>query len=107
MQVSKRQLRQIIVEEVSKEIREVFGDLSKPIPPEDLERAGLTFKGKTRPKQPKPPVSPIIPWDKVSDEAKQIAAQLERELRIPEEQTTSIVQKVLDLLRKKGISFGE
>ncbi len=109
MKVTQDRLRQIIKEEVTKQISEIVGDLTLPYDDETLTKAGLLGPhGKPRPRKP---ISPFIPWEEVSDEAKQIARELENSedfrVLVGHGETTSLVQKVLDLLRRKGIGFGE
>lgn len=95
MKLSSSQLRKIIKEELD----EVFGDLGEPYPEDALRKAGLRAKQKDQKKE----ITPFLPDELSLD----VIGDIKKEFGVPEEQATSIVQKVLDLLRKKGASFGE
>ena len=95
-------LRRIIKEEVARKLDEY--EKLQLIDPESLERAGLTYQGRL-PKRPKQPFSPFLDIRDVSPEAIEIANQLGGfHEDVP---TTSIVQRVLDILKSKGIGITE
>ena len=99
MKLSTSQLRKIIKEELKKHLDEIAGDLAKTYPEDVLKKAGLVAKTK----RPKKEITPFLPGELDLD----IVGDVEKEFGVPKEKATSIVQKVLDLLREKGISFGE
>ena len=95
MKLSVAQLKRIIKEELENHLDEIVGDLSKPYSEKTLASAGLRAKTE----RPEKEVTPFEPGE--------LSLDIEKEFGVPKKQATSIVQKVLDLLRKKGISFGE
>ena len=99
MKLSTSQLRKIIKEELKKHLDEIAGDLGTTYPEDTLKRAGLVAKTE----KPKKEITPFRP-DELSLE---IVGDVEKEFGVPKEKATSIVQKVLDLLRSNGVSLGE
>lgn len=106
MKLRPSDLRRIIREEVSKKLDEY--ESLKVMDPKTLEKAGITMDGRYRKPKPRPL---YLDPSEVSDEAKRIASELENSedfrVLVGHGETTSLVQKVLDLLRRKGIGFGE
>jgi hypothetical protein len=99
MKLSVAQLRRIIKEELEKHLDEIAGDLGTTYPEDTLKRAGLVAKTE----KPEIKTTPFEPGELEFV----LAGDVENKFGVPKEKTTSIVQKVLDLLRKKGISLGE
>jgi len=91
MKLSASQLRKIIKEELD----EVFGNLGEPYPEDTLGKAGL----RARTERPEKEITPFLPDELSLD----IVGDIEKEFGVPEKKAISIVQKVLDLLRSKGI----
>ena len=112
MKITESSLRRIIKEEVTKKLDEILGDLTVPYDAEALTKAGLLGPtGKPRPRKERPI---FLEPHEISDEAKRIAYELEnsQDFRVlvgqePQKNVPGIVQRVLDMLKSKGIGITE